>query len=106
AQHNRGPAWACRRGSISGTLAPGLLLNLAYLAIAVLQRLGEDLMHLNRISALHQLYIIAMPAQQRANILVTHASLHRRARDFIAIQMENWKHCAIACRVEKLDALP
>src|SRR6266568_5368522 len=106
AQHNRGPAWACRRGPISGALVPGLLLNLAYLAIADLQRLCKGLMHLNRISALHQRHVIAMPAQQRANILVTHASLHRRARDFIAIQMENWKHRAIACRVEKLDALP
>src|SRR5437763_1959125 len=61
AQHNRGPAWACRRGTISGALALGLLLNLAYFAIAVLQRLSKGLMHLNRISALHQRHVIAMP---------------------------------------------
>ena len=83
---------ACWMRRISSTIASSVA------AIAWCMRLG--------IVAFDEVRAVAVAAQQRLELLVADARQHRRARDLVAVQMEDRQHGAVGDRIEELVRVP
>ena len=74
--------------------------------IAGVDRRRERLMHRHRIVPLDKMNVITVRVEELVDILISIPAQHRRSGNFVAIQMEDRKHCAIVDGVQKLDAFP
>ena len=81
-------------------------LNRANRRVAFVERRGELAMHPRRIVARDKVDLVAVAFEQHANVFVVVAAEYGGAGNFVAVEMEDRQHRAVARRVEKLYALP
>ena len=86
--------------------ATGLLLDRADLRVAGAQRGREARVHVHRVAALEDVGLVTVTGHQPDDLLVGAPPQHRRARDLVAVQVEDGQHGAVAGRVQKMRALP
>src|SRR5262252_10153427 len=101
AQHDHRPA----RKLCFAALAR-LLLNRADLRNDGVQRGRHLLMHLVWLRTFDEVGLVAVTDEQRLEVLVSNARQHGGVRDFVAIEVEDGQHGAIAYGIEKLVRKP
>ncbi len=105
AQHDRGPPGP--PGSLRRHAAPPrVLLHGPDGGDAPVEGRREVAVHGRGVAAGHHVGLVAVPGQDAADLVVAGAAEHRRARDLVAVQVEDRQHGAVAHRVEEADALP
>src|SRR5664279_873047 len=83
-----------------------LLLNGSNLGIAFVQRSSQDLMDDLRIVAFDKIGLVTPPYIQGLQVFVARPCLNRRSGDFVAVEVQNRKDCAVPDRLEEVDRLP
>jgi hypothetical protein len=61
---------------------------------------------LARLVALDKGHVVAVTGEHVAHVVVTRAAQDGRARDLVAVEMEDRQHGTVARRVQEVDALP
>ena len=100
-QHDRRP---CR--PLPSSMSARVVLNRANRRVAFVERRRELTMHPGRIVARNKVDLVAVAREQHANVFVVVAAEYSGPGNFVAVQMENRQHRAVARRIEELDALP
>ena len=100
-QNNHGPYRPTRK-----TSAARLALNLVDLIVRFVQRRRELLMNFGRIVTGNQERRVPMPVEQADQFIFRNSRVDSRAGDLIAVQMQDWKDCAIADGIQKLVTFP
>src|ERR1019366_4220494 len=83
-----------------------LLLNGSNLGIAIVQRSSQDLMDDLQIVAFDKIGLVPTPYVEGLQVFVARPCLNSRPGDFVAIEVQNRKDCAVPDRIEEVDRLP
>ena len=88
------------------SVLPGIALNALNLGEDLVERRGHHAMRRHGVIALDHIRRIPVAANQRFQLLAGNAGENGRPRDFVAIQMKDRQHRAVAGRVEELVRVP
>src|SRR5215510_3895117 len=86
--------------------SPRLVLYVANLFVAPIQRSGKLLVHDHGVIAGNKLRCMTMTAKKINKLVLRNAGVYSGAGDLVAIEVQNRKHGSIAHWVEKLVTLP
>src|SRR6266536_23425 len=99
AQHDQRPAWQTRK-----PIGAGVILNGTDARVAGVERRGKHLMHPHRLIALDKMHLVAMAAEHVADLVIAGAAKHGRARNLVAVEMQDRQHRTITHRVQERGA--
>src|SRR5215204_4019498 len=102
-QHDRWPVGTRRDVKVSFA---GPALDGPDLLVAQVECGGEGLVHAGRVVPLDEVYRIAVPFEQLADLLVWSAAKHGGARDLVAVEVQYRQDRSVASRVEVSDGFP
>ena len=72
----------------------------------LVERLGHELVHGRRVVALHEVGLVAVADEQRAQLVVRDARQDGRVGDLVAVEVQDRQHRAVARRVHELVGVP
>jgi len=104
AQNDGRPAWAIPdRAGRSGT---SVHLDLPNSRIAFVECGGELLVKAEWLIAFDEIHFVAVCLEEPTYIIVAAAPEDGRSADLVSVQVEDWKHGAVANRVKKARSFP
>src|SRR5579859_194969 len=97
----------CRPARTAGhAVGAGVILNITNALVAGVKSRREGLVELCWVIAFDKMYCVAISFEERPYIVIARPGQHRRAADFVAVEMQNGKYRTIAGWIEEACPLP
>ncbi len=94
------------RGGVGRISFSRATLDRGDLVADVVERRRHQLVHRRRLGALDEARLVAVAAQQRAQLLLRDPREHGRRGDLVAVEVQDRQHRAVASRIEELVRVP